>query len=93
MSAQADDARLLEFMGRAVVDMGAALNAMLVMIGGELGLWEAMTRSMSATVLGAVLRRAPRPTAHSGARSRRAVRRLTMPARPALTCSGALVRY
>ena len=42
MSAQVDETRLHEFMGRAVVDMVAALNGVLVMIGGELGLWDAM---------------------------------------------------
>ena len=42
MSVQVDEVRLHEFMGQAVVDMGAALNGVLVMIGGELGLWEAM---------------------------------------------------
>jgi 2-polyprenyl-3-methyl-5-hydroxy-6-metoxy-1,4-benzoquinol methylase len=42
MSTQVDETRLHEFMGRAVMDMGAALNGVLVMIGSELGLWEAM---------------------------------------------------
>ena len=49
MSAQVDEARLHEFMGRAVVDMGAALNGVLVMIGGELGLWEAMAGAGALT--------------------------------------------
>jgi 2-polyprenyl-3-methyl-5-hydroxy-6-metoxy-1,4-benzoquinol methylase len=37
-----DEAKLEQFMGQAVTDMGAAMNGVLVMIGGELGLWEAM---------------------------------------------------
>ena len=37
-----DAARLERFVGQAVTDMGAAMNGVLVMIGGELGLWKAM---------------------------------------------------
>ena len=37
-----DELRLQEFLGQAVTDMGAAMNGVLVMIGGELGLWEAL---------------------------------------------------
>jgi 2-polyprenyl-3-methyl-5-hydroxy-6-metoxy-1,4-benzoquinol methylase len=37
-----DEAKLEQFMGQAVTDMGAAMNGVLVMIGGQLGLWEAM---------------------------------------------------
>src|SRR3954465_3127358 len=37
-----DEARLEEFVGQAVMDIGAAMNGVLVMIGGELGLWKAM---------------------------------------------------
>lgn len=37
-----DEAKLEQFMGQAVTDMGAALNGVLVMIGGRLGLWKAM---------------------------------------------------
>ncbi|MQA72829.1 MAG: methyltransferase domain-containing protein [Solirubrobacterales bacterium] len=37
-----DEARLEQFMGQAVVDMGAAMNGVLVMIGGKLGLWKAL---------------------------------------------------
>ena len=37
-----DEAKLEQFMGQAVTDMGAAMNGVLVMIGGELGLWKAM---------------------------------------------------
>jgi len=38
-----DDAKLNEFMGRAVADMGAAMHAALVVIGDKLGLYKAMT--------------------------------------------------
>jgi 2-polyprenyl-3-methyl-5-hydroxy-6-metoxy-1,4-benzoquinol methylase len=37
-----DEARLEQFLGRAVTDMGAAMNGVLVMLGGQLGLWKAM---------------------------------------------------
>jgi SAM-dependent methyltransferase len=37
-----DEARLEAFLGQAVIDMGAALNGVLVMLGGELGLWKAL---------------------------------------------------
>jgi 2-polyprenyl-3-methyl-5-hydroxy-6-metoxy-1,4-benzoquinol methylase len=37
-----NEAKLEEFMGQAVVDIGAAMNGVLVMIGGELGLWKAL---------------------------------------------------
>jgi SAM-dependent methyltransferase len=37
-----DEAKLNEFMGQAVVDMGAAMNAALVLIGDRLGLYKAM---------------------------------------------------
>ena len=39
---EVDEQKLEQFMGQAVTDMGAAMNGVLVMIGGELGLWEAM---------------------------------------------------
>ncbi len=41
-STEVDEQRLEAFLGQAVTDMGAAMNGVLVMIGGELGLWEAM---------------------------------------------------
>ena len=41
-AAAMDEAKLEQFVGQAVTDMGAAMNGVLVMIGGELGLWEAM---------------------------------------------------
>jgi 2-polyprenyl-3-methyl-5-hydroxy-6-metoxy-1,4-benzoquinol methylase len=37
-----DQASLEQFLGQAITDMGAALNGVLVMIGGELGLWRAL---------------------------------------------------
>jgi len=37
-----DEARLEQFLGQAVTDMGAAMNGVLVMLGGQLGLWKAM---------------------------------------------------
>ncbi len=37
-----DEARLEEFLGQAVTDMGAAMNGVLLMIGGQLGLWKAL---------------------------------------------------
>jgi 2-polyprenyl-3-methyl-5-hydroxy-6-metoxy-1,4-benzoquinol methylase len=37
-----DEERLGLFLGQAVTDLGAALNGVLVMIGGELGLWKAL---------------------------------------------------
>jgi hypothetical protein len=39
---QIDEGKLNEFMGKAVSDMGAALNAALVLLGDELGLYKAM---------------------------------------------------
>jgi 2-polyprenyl-3-methyl-5-hydroxy-6-metoxy-1,4-benzoquinol methylase len=41
-TATVDEAKLEQFMGQAVTDMGAAMNGALVLIGGELGLWKAM---------------------------------------------------
>jgi SAM-dependent methyltransferase len=37
-----DEAKLEAFLGQAVTDMGAAMNGVLVMLGGELGLWRAL---------------------------------------------------
>lgn len=37
-----DEAKLEQFMGQAVTDMGAAMNAVLVIVGDQLGLWKAM---------------------------------------------------
>ena len=48
-----DEARLNEFLGRFVGDLGAALSAALVVIGDRLGLYRAMTdgESVSAAEL------------------------------------------
>ena len=40
-----DEARLEQFLGQAVTDMGAAMNGVLVMMGGQLGLWKAMAEA------------------------------------------------
>ena len=37
-----DEAKLNDFMGKAVIDMGAAMSAALVLIGDKLGLYKAM---------------------------------------------------
>src|SRR5262245_30600856 len=37
-----DETKLEQFMGQALTDVGAAMNAVLVMIGGQLGIWKAM---------------------------------------------------
>src|SRR5437660_5753166 len=37
-----DEAKLNEFMGKALADMGAAINTSLVLIGDRLGLYKAM---------------------------------------------------
>jgi 2-polyprenyl-3-methyl-5-hydroxy-6-metoxy-1,4-benzoquinol methylase len=42
VKAEIDDAKLNEFMGRAVADMGAAMHAALIVIGDKLGLYKAM---------------------------------------------------
>src|SRR5687768_16559186 len=41
-TAAIDEARLEEFMGRAVSDMGAAMSAPLIKLGDRLGLYKAM---------------------------------------------------
>jgi 2-polyprenyl-3-methyl-5-hydroxy-6-metoxy-1,4-benzoquinol methylase len=46
---QIDEAKLNEFMGKAVADMGAALNAALVLLGDELGLYKAMASAGQMT--------------------------------------------
>ena len=53
-TSEVDEGRLEEFMGQAVTDVGAAMNGVLVMIGGELGLWEAMAGAgpLSAAEIG-----------------------------------------
>ena len=47
--ANVDDDRLHEFMGRAIADIGATLNAALVMIGETLGLYKAMAAAGPVT--------------------------------------------
>ncbi len=37
-----DETKLHEFMGKAVGDMGAALHAVMILIGDRLGLYKAM---------------------------------------------------
>jgi SAM-dependent methyltransferase len=44
-----DEARLEQFIGQAVSDMGAAMNGVLVVIGGELGLWKALAGAGPST--------------------------------------------
>lgn len=41
-ASKVDQAALEQFVGQAVTDMGAAMNAVLVIVGDELGLWQAM---------------------------------------------------
>jgi 2-polyprenyl-3-methyl-5-hydroxy-6-metoxy-1,4-benzoquinol methylase len=47
-----DEARLEQFLGQAVTDMGAAMNGVLVMLGGQLGLWKAMAGAGPMTAVG-----------------------------------------
>jgi 2-polyprenyl-3-methyl-5-hydroxy-6-metoxy-1,4-benzoquinol methylase len=44
-----DEAKLNEFMGRAVGDMGAAMHAVLVLLGDRLGLYKGMADSKPVT--------------------------------------------
>lgn len=44
-----DETKLNEFMGKALGDMGAALNAALVLLGDELGLYKAMSGAGAMT--------------------------------------------
>ena len=44
-----DEAKLNDFMGKAVGDMGAAMNAALVLLGDELGLYKAMAGAGALT--------------------------------------------
>ena len=46
---QIDEAKLNEFMGKALGDMGAAMNAALVLLGDELGLYKAMAGAGAMT--------------------------------------------
>jgi 2-polyprenyl-3-methyl-5-hydroxy-6-metoxy-1,4-benzoquinol methylase len=40
-----DETKLHDFMGKMLGEMGAAMNAALVLLGDELGLWKAMARA------------------------------------------------
>src|SRR5947209_1962064 len=53
VSPQIEPAKLDAFMGKAVVDMGAAIHAALVVIGDKLGLYKAMAGAgpMTSTAL------------------------------------------
>jgi len=48
-SAPIDESKLHAFMGRAVGDMGAAMHAVLIVLGDRLGLYKAMSDSMPVT--------------------------------------------
>lgn len=48
-SAPIDESKLHAFMGRAVGDMGAAMHAVLIILGDKLGLYKAMGDSMPVT--------------------------------------------
>ena len=42
MASEVNDAKLQEFLGKVVSDVGAAMSAALVVIGDKLGLYQAM---------------------------------------------------
>ncbi len=44
-----DMTKLNEFMGKAVGDMGAAMHAVLILLGDRLGLYKAMADSQPVT--------------------------------------------
>src|SRR5207244_1550863 len=44
-----DEAKLNEFMGKAVGDLGAAMSAVLVVIGDKLGLYKALAEAGPST--------------------------------------------
>lgn len=48
-TAVVDESKLNEFMGKAVMDMGAAMHAVLILIGDRLGLYKAMGDSKPVT--------------------------------------------
>jgi SAM-dependent methyltransferase len=48
-TAPIDEAKLNAFMGRAVGDMGAAMHAVLILLGDRLGLYKAMANSSPVT--------------------------------------------
>ena len=45
-----DDKKLHEFLGRALVDLGGAVNAVLMSIGDELGLYKALSKRPQSSV-------------------------------------------
>lgn len=47
-SNQIDPSKLDAFMGKAVMDMGAALHATLIVVGDKLGLYKAMAGQASS---------------------------------------------
>lgn len=48
-AAPIDESKLNEFMGKVVMDMGAAMHAVLVRLGDKLGLYKAMADSKPVT--------------------------------------------
>lgn len=44
-----DEAKLVEFLGKVVVDAGAALGSALVYVGDQLGLWKALSENGPST--------------------------------------------
>lgn len=46
---EVDQAKLEQVLGQTVTDLGAALNGVLMMVGGELGLWQAMAGCASGS--------------------------------------------
>ncbi|HLI84080.1 MAG TPA: class I SAM-dependent methyltransferase [Bryobacteraceae bacterium] len=47
-----DESKLQEFMGKALADMGAAMHAVLILLGDRLGLYKAMADSQPVTSVG-----------------------------------------
>ena len=90
---EVDEAKLEEFVGQAVTDMGAAMYGVLVMIGGELGLWRAMAGAGPLTsaemaertgVAERYVREWPRPGRQRLPRVRRRRRHVHLPPEQAL---------
>ena len=63
-----DDAKLEQFMGQLVGELGATLNAALVVIGDELGLYRAMADAgpLTPAELADAHRQRPSATSASG---------------------------
>jgi len=49
MSTQFNEAKLQEFLGKVVTDVGAAMSAVLVVMGDRLGLYKAMAQTGPVT--------------------------------------------